>query len=269
MKVIFLHTLLVLGTVSLAACGSELDDWEKPRSRGTGHDGQKNANEINLTPQQNTLPVPKLLFHGGGGGAPAWVVDMEPAKQQMIKVGFLKEHIFKITYPAGRDLSVMERQIAPQIESILESYPDETMIDLIGHSLGQPVALIMASRLGILPRVKRMIGLAGVLFGQRQLPFLCRNKWLAPFLCGDIFDALVGEGKPKLILNMLERHQKEIERIQFCSLYSPEDGMLDPFDAGAFSEGLNISIPQVNHLRFKSDPRVFQAMFEKCYKNQK
>jgi hypothetical protein len=66
-------------------------------------------------------------------------------------------------------------------------------------------------------------------------------------------------------MELLEKHSNEIAELEKCSLFSPEDGILDPYDSGAFKDGINVSLPNISHLKFKSSPVVFEAMKKACF----
>jgi len=214
-------------------------------------------------------PIPKILFHGGGGGAPAFAKDMEPAAKQLVRLGFPREHIYKVKYPDSKNIADMLVALKPQFEEILSHYPEGTPFDTIGHSLGHVVSLVSVARLNLLSRLRKLIGIAGVMFGQMgNKPWLCGYEFLAPYYCGDIFDLLIGTHTPSVVMDILEKNAAEMSSVEKCSLFSPEDGVLNPYDSGAFSDGINISIPNVSHLKFKSSPQVFSAMKEACFNGQ-
>lgn len=213
--------------------------------------------------------TPKILFHGGGGGAPKMATDMSSAVTQLERVGFSKEHVLKVRYPDKKNISDMVQAVEPQLKQFMARYSSETRFDVMGHSLGHVVSLVTLAKLHLLPRVRKFIGLAGVIFGQLgEKPGLCGVSFLAPYYCGDIFDLLIGTTQPPFILELLENHAEEMKRIEKCSLFSPDDGMLNPYDSGAFEDGINISIPHVNHLKFKSSPLVFETLKEQCFEGE-
>lgn len=211
-------------------------------------------------------PVPIILFHGGGGGAPTSIKDMESAAKQLENLGFPSEHIYKVKYPDSKNIADMLVALKPQFKEILSRYPEETRFDTIGHSLGHVVSLVSIARLNLLGRLRKLIGIAGVMFGQMGgKPGLCAYDFFAPIYCGDIFDLLVNTTKPRLILDILEQNESEMKRIEKCSLFSPEDGILNPYDSGAFPDGTNISIPNIHHLKFKNSSKVFTKLKEACF----
>lgn len=214
----------------------------------------------------NEFPVPKILFHGGGGGAPAFTKDMKPAAKQLSKLGFPEEHIYQVKYPDSKNIADMVAALKPQLEDILSHYPPGTPFDTIGHSLGHVVSLVAVTRLDLLSRLRKLIGIAGVMFGQMgPKPWLCGYALLAPHYCGDIFDILIGTRTPSIVMDILENKAVEMSRVQKCSLYSPEDGVLNPYDSGAFPDGINVSIPDMTHLEFKGSPQVFSTIKEACF----
>ncbi|NBX93362.1 MAG: hypothetical protein EB078_00665 [Proteobacteria bacterium] len=218
------------------------------------------------TKSEITELVPILLFHGGGGGTPPVFKDMSTASQQLEGLGFPPEHIYQLHYPDSKDIADINQALKPQFETVFNRYPPSTQFDLMGHSLGHVVSLVSVAKLGLLPRIRKLIGLAGVIFGQLgSKPGLCEFEILAPYYCGDIFDLLIGTTQPPFILELLETHENEISQIEKCSLFSPDDGILNPYDSGAFEDGINVSIPRVHHLEFKSSPRVFFEMKKACF----
>jgi len=215
---------------------------------------------------ESTEISPKILFHGGGGGAPKWATDMSSAADQLKRLGFPKEHIFKVNYPAQKNISDIVAVLEPQLKGFMGRYSSDTEFDVVGHSLGHAVSLVTMARLGLLSKVRKLIGIAGVMFGQLgEKPGLCRLTFLASRYCGDIFDLLIGTTRPLLIEDIIEKNPEEMERIQKCSLFSPDDGRLVPFDSGAFQDGINISLPNVKHLQFKSSSQVFDTMKQECF----
>jgi len=209
---------------------------------------------------------PKIIFHGGGGGAPKSLTNMSTAVTQLERLGFPKEHVLKVHYPDQKDILEITKVLEPQLRKFMAQYPSESQFDVMGHSLGHVVSFVSLARLHLLSRVRKLIGLAGVMFGQLgEKPGLCAFPLLAPHYCGDIFDLLIGTTEPPFILELMEQNAEEMRRVEKCSLFSPEDGMLNPYDSGAFKEGLNISIPNMHHLKFKSSPIVFEKMKEECF----
>ena len=215
------------------------------------------------------LIVPKILFHGGGGGAPKSITDMSSATTQLETLGFSKEHILKVRYPDKKNISEITAALEPQLKKFMAQYPSETQFDVLGHSLGHVVSFVTLAKMGLLHKVRKLIGLAGVMFGQLgEKPGLCSFEILAPYYCGDIFDLLMGTIEPPFLLDLMEKNAEEMKRIEKCSLFSPEDGMLDPYDSGAFPDGINITIPNMHHLKFKNSPFVFEKMKEECFRGK-
>lgn len=211
---------------------------------------------------------PKILFHGGGGGAPKSVIDLTPLKTQFEEQGIASEEIYQVQYPHSQDIADIVEALRPQMNEIIARYSNDMKFDVIGHSLGHVVSLVSMAKLNLLSKVRKLIGLAGVMFGQfGQKPGLCRFSLLAPYYCGDIFDYLLGSTQPPFIMDLLERHEEEMSLVEKCSLYSPEDGILDPYDSGAFPDGVNVSLPKIHHLKFKSSPVVFEAMKKACFQD--
>lgn len=212
--------------------------------------------------------APILFFHGGGGGAPQSLTDLSLLRKRFEKQGFEKEQLYQVHYPSSKNLREINEALKPQILEILSRYPAGQKVDLVGHSLGHVVSLLSFSNLNLLQRIGKLVGLAGVMFGQYgDKPGLCRFKLFSPYFCGDLFDWLLGTLEPVIVMNILDQHPQEIESIQKCSIFSADDGVLDPYDSGAFPDGVNIEIPHIHHYQFKNSKKVFQTLIEGCFKN--
>jgi pimeloyl-ACP methyl ester carboxylesterase len=184
---------------------------------------------------------------------------MEPLARMLVQAGFPPENIHKADYPLGSNLATTVGVLSQAIRSIMDRYPSTTKFDIIGHSMGHAAGLhaIMAGQTG--QRVRKFIGIAGVAFGQAAKPMPC---FLLP--CGDMFDFLI-PFKSQNVMQFMMTHQAAIDQLDKCSIFSPQDGSLNPFDAGAFPDGRNISLPQVGHLRAISSPAVMNALITECY----
>lgn len=210
--------------------------------------------------------APILFFHGGGGGAPQSLTDLSLLRNRFEKEGFEKEHLYRVHYPSSKNLRDINDALKPQVLEILSRYPPHQKVDLVGHSMGHVVSLLSFNDLNLLQRIRKLVGLAGVMFGQYgDKPGLCRFKLLSPYFCGDLFDWLLGTSEPLIVMNLLDQHPQEIESIQKCSIFSADDGVLDPYDSGAFPDGKNIEIPGVHHYQFKTSKKVFQTLIEECF----
>lgn len=49
-----------------------------------------------------------------------------------------------------------------------------------------------------------------------------------------------------------------------CSIFSPEDGVLDPYDSGAFADGTNVELRNIRHVQFIKNAYVADQMIARC-----
>lgn len=261
----FRYFCCVLTLVSNVACASV----DNPKGKTTDGLPEENiSEEYTPAPPGAIGPIsdalnPIFLFPGGSAGFSDSFTDMTPAATQLQRLGFPQEHIHIMTYDDSKDKAEIIRSLGIKLAQIINTYPSTTKFDVIGHSLGHPVALIAMAENGYLSRTGRIIGIAGIMFGQNAgKPFLCRIR---PSLCGDLYDSFSRTNDPEIIRQLLATHAEEMSEIKKCSFYSPQDGMLDPVDSGKFPDGINVSIPNIRHLGFKSSEVVFDAIKEACF----
>jgi hypothetical protein len=62
-----------------------------------------------------------------------------------------------------------------------------------------------------------------------------------------------------------KRHAAEIQRLEKCSLFSPADGLLKPYDCGRFEDGINIDVPGMDHLHAAHERKYYRIMRRACY----
>jgi len=239
------------------------------------------SGEVNPPQQEENAVHPKLLFHGGGGLTPSSMKDMSRASQALVSLGVAASNIHIIRYPDTKNISDIKAAVSSQLQTIFSQYPANTKFDSIGHSLGLLASFISLAELGHLPKMRALIGVTGVLMRQDEsaMPFGCR-KGNTQDLCGDIFDRVVGSTDSTYILDLLSKNATELSRIKKCSIWTTQDGILSPPNAGVFPNGISIEMPKswctanpflgkLNpnpcHLKSKDDPIIYQTMKEKCF----
>lgn len=269
--------------VVLTLLGCSIDS-EEPKQRKPYKDAeviQEPPKDKVEVPAETENPIhPKLLFHGGGGMSMPSMIDMTPAATVLKKLGVPAEHIHLIKYPHTKNIKDINAAVDTQLKKIFEKYPANTRFDSIGHSLGLLASFVSLSELGHLPKIRSIIGVTGVLMRQdvKALPMGC-TKGSATDLCGDIFDKVLGESNSPYILDLLSKNATEIKRINKCSIWTSQDGILSPPNAGVFPDGKSVEMPKswcvtapglmgkLNpcHLKAKSSTAVYEAMKAQCF----
>lgn len=269
-----------LAVLTLPGCGIDL---EKPKARHTNKQADANPEipkEKVEAPEPENPIHPKLLFHGGGGMSTSSMIDMTPAAAVLKKLGVPAEHIHLIKYPHTKNIKDINAAVDAQLKTIFAKYPANTRFDSIGHSLGLLASFISLSELGHLPKIRSIIGVTGVLMRQdvKALPMGC-TKGSTTDLCGDIFDKVVGTSNSPYILDLLSKNATELKRINKCSIWTSQDGILSPPNAGVFPDGKSVEMPKswcastagifgnLNpcHLTAKSATPVYEAMKTQCF----
>jgi hypothetical protein len=285
MKFRLIHVLLL----SVTACsGSGVDQVRRNKTPDATDEAEnnKNTNNDSSGSGQNVMPKPepesdihpKLLFHGGGGmsGLMPSTIDMRPAAKILTNLGVPSEHIHLIKYPHTKNISDIKTAVDSQLKTIFAKYPSNTKFDSIGHSLGLLASFISLAELGHLPKIRSIIGVAGVAMRQddKAMPTGC-TRGNTKDLCGDIFDKVVGSSDSAYVLDLLKKNVADMQRINKCAIWSQKDGVLSPPNAGVFPGGKSIQMPSswcpmgnvLNpcHLQAKSSTAVYEAMKAQCF----
>jgi hypothetical protein len=285
MKFRLIHLLLL----SLAACSGSSEEQKKriknpdikdqaANNKDTNNDSSSGDQSVSPAPVPENEIHPKLLFHGGGGmsGLMPSTIDMRPAAKILTNLGVPSEQIHLIQYPHTKNISDIKAAVDSQLKTIFAKYPSNTKFDSIGHSLGLLASFISLAELGHLPKIRSIIGVAGVAMRQddKAMPMGC-TKGSTKDLCGDIFDKVVGPSDSVYVLDLLSKNAADMARINKCAVWSAKDGVLSPPNAGVFPGGKSVQMPSswcpmgnmLNpcHLQAKSSTAVYEAMKAQCF----
>ncbi len=283
MRGVFLIAFIALGFVACGNSASERPARKTKPKNDMNSDATPKPDEPSK-PEQPTKPDllpdnalhPKLLFHGGGGMSTDSLIDMHSAATVLIKLGVPKEHIYLIKYPHQKNIADIKAAVDTQLKTIFAKYPSDTKFDSIGHSLGLLASFVSLAELGYLPKIRSLIGVAGVAMRQDEakLPMGCK-KGSTTDLCGDIFDKVVGSSDSPYILDLISKNSADMQRINKCAVWSKKDGVLSPPNAGVFPGGKSVEMPAswcpmgsiLNpcHLQAKSSQAVYEAMKTQCF----
>jgi pimeloyl-ACP methyl ester carboxylesterase len=176
----------------------------------------------------------------------------------LIEAGFPAEDIHVLNYDSTASLKTVNTQLNTQIEEILKNYPVTTQFDVFAHSLGGFVGLYAMETNGHANRFRKFVSLAGIPQGwDGYAP--CRVG-----LCG-LVHPLIIPYHSDFVLRFLSKYASEISALQKCSLYSPDDGLVRPYDAGRFDDGTNVQLEGLTHLDMVFSKTSFDAVVNSCY----
>jgi hypothetical protein len=188
-----------------------------------------------------------------------WQVAGEPAKlrRQLLDSGVAERDLFLVGYPVGEEPAVAGAVVADAIEQALALYPPGAKARVLSWSLGHFVALYAVLEHGLVGRVSMLVGIAGAAHGTEHSP-LCSIG-----LCGRTLPLLMPADND-FVRSFYARHP-EVAALPKCALYSPDDGVLEPFDSGAFPDGVRVEVPGVAHTRKFDDRSYVDAMLGSCW----
>jgi pimeloyl-ACP methyl ester carboxylesterase len=171
--------------------------------------------------------------------------------------GFPAKDIHILRYHYEADLDTIGQEVTTQLQTILASYPPGTQFDIMGHSEGAFVALYAMMISGLSSHFKKYISLAGI-------PQGWDSNLCAKGLCGKADEDLIPWHSP-LVMNFLTTYAAQIHALDKCSLYSPADQFVKPYDAAKFDDGTNIEVPDMRHMQWIWTLRGFETMRAGCY----
>ena len=79
-------------------------------------------------------------------------------------------------------------------------------------------------------------------------------------------DSLVTEARGILLRGPKEEPHTRFKKIKKCSLFSVDDKIVnDPYDSGAFEDGVNIELHHVDHMDFIKEQSVYEEIIKGCF----
>jgi pimeloyl-ACP methyl ester carboxylesterase len=176
----------------------------------------------------------------------------------LVEEGFPRERIHVLDYTSHHSLKRVSAQMSAQLRKIRAQYPPDTRFDVMGHSLGGFVALYSILTTGFSTQVKKFISLAGIPQGWDGFG-ACKIG-----LCGEMHKQLIPY-RSTLIRLLFEKFHDEIARLDKCSIFSPQDGLVRPYDAGRFEDGIAVELPDTPHMDILFKRATFDALKRECY----
>jgi len=253
-------------------------------------DGASTLRAFSAPDSTNTAVV---LIHGWGKTPrrPTFIwrlkirpyTDLSALRDQLKASGFTNVNV--IDYDDELSLNEMAKTVTEQIQGIIATANNPNLkLDVIGHSLGQFVALKSILENPIAPgspekianRVRLFVGLAGAARGQDVI----RPCRIFPNQCGGAevlspYYRATDQGAEDL-KQLFAANRDAINRLKKCSLYARADEIVDsPYNAGSFA---NLGLDEANvrdveidyngsrfHKDVKDSPEIISKMLSSCY----
>ena len=253
-------------------------------------DGASTLRAFSAPDSTNTAVV---LIHGWGKTPrrPTFIwrlkirpyTDLSALRDQLKATGFTNVNV--IDYDDELSLNEMAKTVTEQIQGIIAKANNPNLkLDVIGHSLGQFVALKSILENPIAPgspekianRVRLFVGLAGAARGQDVI----RPCRIFPNQCGGAevlspYYRATDQGAEDL-KQLFAANRDAINRLKKCSLYARADEIVDsPYNAGSFA---NLGLDEANvrdveidyngsrfHKDVKDSPEIISKMLSSCY----
>jgi pimeloyl-ACP methyl ester carboxylesterase len=208
-----------------------------------------------VAPLRAEQPVPVILVPGWG---PPILEYWDDYVEFLTADGYRPQDIHVTAYSYLSDVETIRTQLEEQFKQIVGSYPSNTQFDVITHSMGQFVALYTIMEGGFAPVIRKLIGISGIAHGMD--PEFCAFK-----ICGEAMNDTLTPFMSDFLQSFYSTYQEPIAHLDKCSLYSPNDGLIRPYDSGKFEDGNNLAVPHMKHLRSIHHIRFYRAMRQTCY----
>jgi hypothetical protein len=198
--------------------------------------------------------APIVLVPGWG---PGWAESFETYASFLVADGVPRERIHIARYPFIAPVGALSDALDAELRAIFARYPTGTRFDFITHSLGQFAALHALVTRGLEDRVRLFVGLAGIAHG-----------WSCDVCAIGVCGAANRELTPfqsAFVQNFHARYGARIRGMRTCSLFSPADELVRPYDAGALAGGTNVAVPDMGHMQAITKREFYEVMRRRCY----
>lgn len=205
---------------------------------------------------------PILIVPGWSDKGAAWQFA-----EHLISFGVPRAHIHVIRYDSTADWDIASAQFHAEFQRVADLYADgDQRFDIIAHSVGQFIALHAIVNDDLEDRVGRLIGVSGIVHGIRATASTRVRDLFAD--AGDSMESLrrsPDDSLPRPLARFLNRNARAIDRLDKCSVFSPDDGVLDPYNSGAFENSRNTVINGMRHEWAFTSRRFARAIVDACY----
>lgn len=191
---------------------------------------------------------------------PGWghdYLDHEPMRQWLRDEGYDDDDVVIIPYPYLAEVEIASTDIQKEMNAFLALYPIETKFDVVGISTGHFIGLHAIMSAAIDQRIDRYIGVAGIAHGVSNFSNFA--------IAGRLIET-ISPANNTFIQSFYGGALKDrIDGLKKCSLFSPQDQFIEPWDSGRFANGVNVEVPNAPHLEMMSARTYFDALKASCY----
>jgi pimeloyl-ACP methyl ester carboxylesterase len=199
--------------------------------------------------------VPVILVPGWG---PPAIENWDDYVSFLVQDGHLPQDIYVTSYSFLDDVGTIREQLDLQFRQILSWYPSSVSFDVITHSMGQFVGLYTIMEGNFNSRVRKFVGISGIAHGMD--PEVCIFN-----ICGHAMDRSLTPFLSNFLTAFFSTFRTHLDKLDKCSIYSPQDGVIEPYDSGKFADGTNASIEGMHHLKSIHEYPFYRAMTQTCY----
>ena len=240
-----------------------------PLNTGSVTSGNATLNSSNNTSTLSPTVRPKILVVGWGP------TSCQPFIDWMVEDGFPKEHAYLFKYSYTKDLETVKQELSTQFNEVFAKYAPNVKFDVIGLSTGHFVGLYTMMETNIDARVERFIGGMGIAHGINSIGADYHFPNIIYSYDDPAYASVVGETiaaiSPHMnpfLTSFYQKYDARIRTLKKCSVFSPQDSLVSPYDTGKFDDGENFSIPNLRHITSLNDKDgVYGQVFKNCYKS--
>jgi len=211
---------------------------------------------------------PKILVVGWGP------TDCQPFVDWMVEDGFPKEHAYLFKYSYMKDPETVKGELAEQFRQVFAKYPEDVKFDVIGLSTGHFTSIYTIMEEGFDTRIARIIGAVGIAHGINSVGLDYRTPSIVYSYDDPGYSLIVGKTIAALspymnpfLTSFYQKYDARIKNIRKCSIFSPQDSLIAPYDTGKFDDGENYSVPGIKHISGLDDrDSLYTHVVENCFK---
>ncbi len=217
---------------------------------------------------------PIILITGWGHKLPG--NSTQPIVDRIIADG--AGDAYNVEYSDHSDPDTVSKEIATTIQTIFAKYPAGTKFDMWGLSTGHFVGLYAMMTNNLDNRFQRFIGFFGIAHGMDAFYLPIIGEALGIKFNESItgYSLVVGKtlteispsyrtGTNQFLNAFYSKYDSRIKALDKCSIFSPADGLVTPYDSGSFPDGRNYSIPNLKHMDGIKKPDHYNALVKNCY----
>ncbi len=211
---------------------------------------------------------PKIVVVGWGP------LSCQPLIDWMVEDGFPKEHTYLFRYSYMQDVDTVKTELITQFNEVFAKYPQDVKFDIWAVSTGHFTALYSIMEGGLEQRIEKFIGIVGIAHGINSIGLDYRvpsavysyNNPGYSLIVGKTISTISPHMNP-FLTSFYAKYDAKIKSLKKCSIFSPTDSLIDPYDTGHFDDGENFPIPNLRHVTIMTDKdHMYKFVVDNCYK---